>query len=157
MARSFTALFLVFFAGTAIAESQTDMEFRSTVSTDTGTFIFDVSRHVATTGHHISVRCIEDCKRLYDYQETTMDAPVYVMPLRDGTDRVVTLWTTGSAYSVVVYYLSPGGVEKVLTIGSRSPPDISFDKDGQETIKIRMANGLDTYTWSNGAYSKERR
>lgn len=145
--------FLALFATVAHGSGEPTLQFRSTVDTDHGTYLIDVVRETASPGRSLKISCESECTESVAYQEATIDNPVYLMVPRDGLDRVVTLWTTGSAYRVKVYSLDGISIKKVLEAGSKFPPDISVDDQGRERISVRIGNGKrTTYGWRNGAY-----
>lgn len=136
----------------AIAQEVKTLEFRSTIDSNHGTFIFDVSNRKGVEGHEISISCSKECSHQEEFMAKTINDPVYIMLLRDGVDRVATLWTTGSAYQIEVYRLGPIKIEKALSIGAKAAPSISFNEQGNEELSIETANGARVYTWLNDKY-----
>ncbi len=82
------------------------------------------------------VDCKSGCTAFSRYREDFIDTPLYLMQPRDGSDRTLTVWTTGSAYRIVVYRLDGAAIHKVLDRVSRTPPATSFDGKGREQLKL---------------------
>ena len=112
------------------------VEFRSTAWVGEQQYRFDVLRDGDQAVRHLEVTCKPGCAGWSAYREDFIDRPLYLMQPKDGADRVVSVWLTGSAYRIVVYRLDEAGVHKVLDRGSRTPPAMSFDDRGREALRL---------------------
>ena len=152
MIKQLTALTLMACACGAAAQEAKKLELRSTIDSDHGTFTFDVSNRKGVEGHEILISCSKECAHQEKFTAKAINDPVYIMLPRDGVDRVITLWTTGSAYQIEVYRLGSQKIEKALTVGSKAAPAISFDEKGDEKLSVETTDGVRVYTWLNGKY-----
>lgn len=110
--------------------------FRSTVFVGERQYHVDVARDKQPGRAHLQIACRPGCSGAPSYHEDFADEPLYLMRPKDGADRVISVWVTGSAYRIVVYRLGEAGVQKVLDRGSRTPPAILFDEGWRETLKL---------------------
>lgn len=106
-------------------------------------------------GSDLSIRCVEACKRsARPYREHVGASPTYVMLPKDGSTRFISVWTTGSAYRVMVYDVAGPNVVKVLEHGSRNPPSSTgIDEQGNEFFTLcDEEHGCSEYHWRGGRY-----
>lgn len=126
---------------------------RTSNGTD-ATFQFDASAPGAK-GSDITIRCIDGCKPGAPiYHEHVEVSPTYVMVPKDGSTRFISLWTTGSAYLVMVHDVAGTKVTKVLEHGSRIPPSsMGLDDQGNEFFTLcDEDHGCSEYHWKAGRY-----
>lgn len=129
-----------------------DIEFRSTAWADERQYQIDVLRDRDRAAAHLMVACKRGCADGSVYREDFIDAPLYLMQPKDGADRLVSVWVTGSAYRIVVYRLGEAGVEKVLDRGSRMPPAVSFDETGREALRL-CPSACSVWHWSDDKHA----
>lgn len=125
--------------------------FRSTAFVGEREYQVDVVRDKQPGVAHLQIACRHGCSAVPSYREDFVDRPLYLMQPKDGVDRVVSVWTTGSAYRIVAYRLGEAGVRKVLDRGSRTPPAISFD-EGREMLKL-CASECVVWHWSDNKHA----
>ena len=137
----------------AYATSPDDLMVRNRASLDQGTFEFDV-KDAGRSGANIEIRCIAECgAHVPTYSENTGFAPVYVMRPKDDSPRFVSLWTSGSAYRVMVHQVGAHKTEKLLEEGTRDPPVVSLDKQGNERMTLcDEGKGCRVLQWTGGRY-----
>jgi len=84
-------------------DTQAGTAIRGRTSNDAGAvYQFDASVPGAK-GSDLTIRCVEACKRSAPpYREHVGASPTYVMLPKDGSTRFISVWTTGSAYRVMV-------------------------------------------------------
>ena len=151
--RSFAIIAAVFPISQVYANSPDDLVVRNRVSLDQGTFEFDV-KDAGQAGANIDIRCISECSaHVPPYSENTGFAPVYVMLPKDDSPRFVSLWTSGSAYRVMVHQIGARKTEKLLEEGTRSPPVVSLDEQGNERITLcDKDKGCRIFQWTGERY-----
>jgi hypothetical protein len=99
------------------------------------------------------------------YREQMAEHPIAVWPL---SERLLTIWGSGSALWVTVYSSTDKGIRKVLDVRPKATPEIEFLENGSERLVFtnydirKGADGnsesipvsADIYTWTDGSYSK---
>lgn len=131
-------------------------QLRSTVFTESALFRIDIAGPDKSHIRRLTIRCMDGCEHLADYTEETINNPVYVMPPRDGVDRIVSLWTTGSAYRIVIYRLLSSGVTKLVSVGSSSAPEITFDSAGNEKVSWCVSKDCYSIQWDGQSYQRKK-
>ncbi len=136
---------------------ETDIEFRSTVFVGPYVYQLDILGDKREGSVRFRVDCKSGCTAFSPYREDFIDTPLYLMQPKDGSDRTLTVWTSGSAYRIVVYRLDGAAIHKVLDRGSRTPPAISLDGKGSEQLKL-CTNQCAVFLWSDdkGAYIEKQ-
>jgi hypothetical protein len=151
---------LTFLPAAGAFPAQEGPAIRGRTSNDAGAvFQFDASAPVAR-GSDITIRCIEACKHgLPAYREHVDVSPTYVMVPKDGSTRFISVWTTGSAYLVMVHEVGGPKVTKVLEHGSRIPPSSTgIDDQGNEFFTLcDEDHGCSEYHWRAGLYEATAR
>ena len=150
-------LVLAGFLPMMVLAQEADIEFRSTVFVGSYVYRLDILDGNREGPVRFQIDCKSGCTAFSRYREDFIDTPLYLMQPKDGSDRTLTVWTTGSAYRIVVYRLGGAAIHKVLDRGSRTPPAISFDGKGREQLKLCTAQCA-VFLWSDdkGAYIEKQ-
>jgi hypothetical protein len=142
------------FATNALAD-QAGPAIRGRTSNEAGAvFQFDASAADAN-GSDITIRCIEKCRKNAPvYREHVDAAPTSVTLPKDGSTRFISVWTTGSAYRVMVHDIAGPKVEKVMEHGSRIPPSaMGIDDKGEEFFVLcDEDHGCNEFHWRSWVY-----
>ncbi len=135
---SLSSIFTVAFAG----ESYTDsLQLRLSGNFEGHTIQVDVTEVTdkekgVSFKRVLSFNIIEGAKIKIVSKIESLDAPVSIFRLSDQSPRVVTLWTTGSAYRIRVFQISGISIREVLDVGSRSSPQLVRLPSGEEAILV---------------------
>jgi len=84
----------------------------------------------------LSFNVIEGTKIKVVSKMESLDVPVSIFRLSDQSPRVVTLWTTGSAYRIRIFQINGVSIREVLDVGSRSSPQLVRLPSGEEAILV---------------------
>jgi hypothetical protein len=145
---------LVFFANPVSAQSDSNL-FRATWDTDTANYRVEInnvpSKDPNGSFRRIRIWCRSGCEKTRSYEEKTLDDPLYVMRSTDESDQVVTVWTTGTSYKVVIYQIGKV-ISKVFESGSKDPPVASYSSAGNEVLTLCGNGSCQKYESISGAY-----
>lgn len=147
-----TSLALIALLPMMAVAQESSLVFRSTISAGSSEYQFDAVSDKPGMPVHLRIVCKVGCSGFSDYSEDVADGPLYFMQPKDGVDRVLSAWVTGSAYRIVVYRLDRAGVHKILDRGSRTPPEISFDARWNEAVKL-CTSKCSIYQWSDDKHA----
>lgn len=126
----------------------------ASASNDTSEYEFSAVR-LKGDGADIFIRCVNECpQHSRDYKENSGYSPGWVFLPKDGSTRFISVWTSGSAYAVMVHDIGGPKVVKVLEAGSRIPPAVALDEQGNEYFQLCSEDaGCNEYHWRNGKYA----
>ncbi|HEY0199895.1 MAG TPA: hypothetical protein VGC19_15380 [Rhodanobacter sp.] len=145
---------LVFFANPVNAQNDSNL-FRATWNTDTAIYKAEInnvsSKDPNSSFRKIHIWCSSGCDKKASYEEKTLDDPLYVMRSTDESDQVVTVWTTGASYKVVIYQIGKV-ISKVFESGSKDPPVASYTSSGNEVLTLCENGVCRKYESTSGAY-----
>lgn len=122
-------------------------------SNDISDFEFSAIR-AKSGGADVIIRCIGECAKPTErYRENTGLSPGWVLLPKDGSTRFISVWTSGSAYAVMVHDIGGSKVVKVLEVGSRIPPSVALDAKGNEFFQLCTEDsGCSEYHWDGTKY-----
>jgi len=143
------------FGSTAIAAgSGSSVVVLARASNDVSEYEFSATR-AQDGGADIVIRCVDACAKASPrYRENTGYAPGWVLLPKDGSTRFISVWTSGSAYAVMVYDVGGPKILKVLEAGSRTPPAVELDEQGNEFFQLcTEEDGCSEYHWRDGKYA----
>lgn len=89
------------------------------------------------------------------FEETDGDNFQAGFATKDVGGRLVLVWQGGSAYRIEVLSESKQGVERKLTFGSRSMPELILGNDGNEVLIASTASDrtiFDFYSWNGSNF-----
>jgi len=84
----------------------------------------------------LTIRCINNCKPGFSYQEKLDDGPIAAFRLWDASPDLITIWGSGSAYWVRVYHIGKDGITKVLEQATKSAPQFGIAEDGSPLVVL---------------------
>jgi hypothetical protein len=94
---------------------------------------------------------------------------VAMFPLKDASQNLMTIWTNGSAYEVVVFSFLDEKIYLTLDVGTRSYPELFYENSQTSELSIAISNcelndkpdgtawiptTESIYTWSGKRYVK---
>ena len=132
------------------------------VSVGDAEFAASVESAPEPTGHVLRIVCRSGCAKPVVFEEPEGDSPISLFRRWDGGPLLYSLWSSGSAYRVKVFALTPGGVRTVLDAYTLDRPDFT-SRAGVEFVRTterrteRSPPG-DTrtavYSWTGEAFTR---
>jgi len=89
--------------------------------------IVEIPKPGSLPTRRLQIYCLNDCAARIRFQEDFVDTPLSMFRLWDGSNKLITIWTSGSAYWVRVYLIDSEGVQKILDQATRSAPQFGVD------------------------------
>ena len=147
--------FLVAWMAFSLPVQASENLFRATWDIGDDTFQVDIDNvkdsKLSTLVRDIKILCKDGCAKPLSYEEKTLDDPVYIMRPTDDGNRIIMVWTTGSAYKITVYEIT-GAIKKVFTAGTKEAPWISVTSSGSERLNLCSRGECKAYEWKGGGY-----
>jgi hypothetical protein len=82
----------------------------------------------------LQIICVKGCASEIKFHEDFYDSPVSMFRLWDGSDKLITIWASGSAHWVRIYCVKDDGIHKIFEQATRSAPQFGIDAHGAPIV-----------------------